>query len=259
MSISKVLVLTDTHVSNPGSLVKGKDSAALLLRTLDKAAHEHPDAECAVIAGDLVHWGGPGEYAAFRDCLNDRPWPIHLMLGNHDNRQKFVEAFPDHPRMDTGHIQQVVDVGDWRLILLDSHDETFTAPFHSGLLCDARMAWLRKQLDLSADKHLVVFVHHPPIRTFFDGMDEIGLRNASELMKLLKSYQNVHQVIAGHIHRTISGVASGLPVTVFKSTSHQSPLGLGNSSTDLNNDEPPAFGIVLLHDDGVTIHSDDLT
>ena len=258
MSVHKVLVLTDTHVSNHGSLVKGKDNYVLLRRTLDKAEHDHPDAECMVISGDLVHWGGPGEYAAFRECLENRPWPVHLMLGNHDNRQKFCEAFANHPRTHSGHIQQSIDVGNWRLVLLDSHDETFTAPVHSGILCAERMNWLRKQLDEAAEKNVVVFIHHPPMRTFFDGMDDIGLRNSTELLELLNSYGNVRQIISGHIHRTISGVTSGLPITVLKSTSHQSPLALGNSSTDLNNDEPPAFGIVLLHDGGVTIHTEDV-
>ena len=258
MTAHKVLVFTDTHVTNPGSLIKGRDAAALLSETMDHAGQGHPDAACAVVMGDLVHWGGPGEYAAFRAALGERPWPVHLMLGNHDNRKKFTEAFPDAPQTPSGHIQQVLDLGDWRLILLDSHDETFAAPMHSGVLCPARMEWLRQAISAAGERRVVVFIHHPPMRTFFDGMDEIGLRNAPELLAVLGTVPNVEMVIAGHIHRSISGTAAGVPVTIFKSTSHQSPLSFGETSTDLVSDEPPAYGILLLHEGGVTAHSVDL-
>ena len=258
MTPAKVLVLTDTHVSNPGSLVKGIDSSARLRATLDMASVDHPDAACAVVMGDLVHWGGPGEYAEFLACLGERPWPVHLMLGNHDNRAKFIEAFPDAPLTPSGHVQQVVDLDGWRLVLLDSHDEQFSAPFHSGVLCEERMAWLVAALDGAGDRRVVVFVHHPPMITFFDGMDEIGLRNSDELLGVLGARPNVEMVVSGHLHRSISGVARGVTVTILQSTSHQSPLALGESSTDLNTDEPPAFGIVLLHETGVTVHTVDV-
>ena len=66
-----------------------------------QAEHDHPDAECMVISGDLVHWGGPGEYAAFRECIDNRPWPVHLMLGNHDKARTSIDRArgmaPDDP------------------------------------------------------------------------------------------------------------------------------------------------------------------
>lgn len=254
--MSKVLLFSDTHVSNPGTAVKGKDNAKLFRAVLEKAAKEHPDAACAVVCGDLVHWGGPGEYTEFQACLDDQPWPIHLMLGNHDNRKKFTEAFPNAPRTATGHIQQVIDLGSWRLVLLDSHDETFAEPFHSGILCEDRIAWLQAQLARSTDKQVVVFVHHPPMRTFFDGMDQIGLRNTDQLLDVLEQHQNIRHIISGHIHRTISGTTRGLPISVISSAARQSPLTLDDAATDKVNEDPPGFAIMLLHESGVTLHND---
>jgi len=254
----KILVITDLHLTNDGKTIIDLDPQARLRRVLDAAARDHADAQAMIAMGDLAHWGGPREYARLRDTLADAPWPIHLMIGNHDNRANFRTTFPDTPATDDGHVQQVLSFGDWRLILLDSHDETFAEPAHSGILCEARLDWLTRELARAADKKVVICIHHPPMRTFFDGMDDIGLRNKDQLLDIIDRHAQVKQIVAGHIHRTISGVVRQMPITVFKSPCHQMPLVLGQAGSDHSVDEPGAYGLLLLHDEGVTIHSEDV-
>lgn len=256
--MNKVLLITDLHITREGRDIIGLDPVARLTKVLDAARREQPDADLLIAMGDLTHWGGANEYARLKPLLDDLPWPVHLMIGNHDNRAQFVKAFPEAPRTEAGHIQQVIDLGGWRLILLDSHDESFSMPIHSGVLCDARMAWLERALEEACDRQVLICIHHPPLRTFFDGMDAIGLRNQEALLALLSRYPNVRQIVAGHIHRTISGTSGALPVSIFKGTCHQMPLALGASSADDSVDEPGVYGLVLLHESGLTIHSQDV-
>lgn len=254
----KILVTTDIHITRPGKQIIGLDPVERFTRVLAKAASDHPDADRMIVTGDLTHWGGANEYDRLKQCLGGLPWPVDLMMGNHDNRENFRRAFPDAPTTAAGHVQQIIDLPGWRLITLDSHDETYTEPVHSGFLCEDRLDWLREALSGAKDAQIVVFIHHPPLRTFFDGMDEIGLRNIEALLGILEGAPRMRHVIAGHIHRTMSGSARGLPVTIFKSPCHQAPLTIGPSSHSDSIDEPGAYGIVLLHDDGVTVHSEDV-
>ncbi len=60
-----------------------------------------------------------------------------------------------------------------------------------------------------------------------------------------------HHLVCGHVHRTISGSAAGVPFTILKSTCHQMPMVLGDGSSSLSIDEPGAYSIVLLGEDSV--------
>lgn len=254
----KVLVATDLHVTRPGRAIIGLNPRARLEKLLARAAADHVDAERLILLGDLTHWGGANEYAELAASLAHLPWPVHYLIGNHDSRDKFLDTFPHAARTDTGHVQEMIDLPGWRLVTLDSHDETFTEPVHSGVLCRDRLKWLDTALAGAGDRQVALFIHHPPMTTFFEGMDEIGLRNRDELAELIDRHGNVRQIIAGHIHRTISGNWNGIPVSIFKSPCHQAPLTIGPSSHDAAVDEPGAYGVLLFHHGGVTIHNEDV-
>lgn len=253
----KLLVLTDPHLVESGGDIIGLDPARRLTDVLEHALDHHPDAAHIVILGDLTHHGRPAQYDVLRDCLAGVPLPMSLLLGNHDDRATFVAAFPDAPRTDDGHIQQVVTLGNHRLICLDSFDEAADPP-HSGYLCDARMAWLRRALQSADGAPVILALHHPPFKTGLDGMDHIRLRNDDALHALIAEFPNVVQLLCGHVHRTISGGVRGTPYATFKGTCHQSPLTLGMAGSDHSIDEAGGYGVVLLTDDGVIVHNDDL-
>ena len=52
------------------------------------------------------------------------------------------------------------DIENWRLIMLDS-----TIPQQvGGNINDSQMAFLREQLEQSKDKHVMICLHHHPIK-----------------------------------------------------------------------------------------------
>ena len=104
---------------------------------------------------------------------------------------------------------------------------------------------------------MIVFMHHPPHAIGFPGMDRIALRNGDEFYRLIVGYGNVRHVVAGHVHRTVSGSFRGIPFSIFKSPVHQQPMDLLSCDTSLSVGEPAAYGILLLTSDGVIAHTED--
>ena len=249
----KILVFTDLHYTAAGQLIGHLDPDARFREGLAHALDQFPQAERIVITGDLAHHGLPGEYARLAAALEGCPLPVHLMLGNHDARRPFCNAFAHTPLTPEGHVQQVIDTGDTRLILLDTVDEGR----HPGTLCDARLAWLDAALASAEGRRTVVFTHHPPMRVGFAAMDAIGLANRAEFLALLKARASTCQIVSGHLHRTVSGAAGGIAASVIKSTCHQSPMMQPGMDAHSSVDEPGAYGILYLSDEGVVMHSED--
>lgn len=254
----KVLVFTDIHLVPEGETIIGLDPYARFARGLAHALDSHPDAARIVLCGDLTHNAAPAEYARLRHALDTCPLPVSLMLGNHDRRAPFLAAFSEAPRMESGHVQHHADIGDYRLVCLDTLDED--APdLHSGYLCAARLDWLDRAIRGAGAKRVVVFTHHPPIMTGFGGMDRIGLRNRDQLAARLAASGKVVQIVSGHVHRSIQGAAGGIPVSILKSPCHQMPMAFGDQDPSLSIDEPGAYGLLLLGDEGVVVHSEDFS
>jgi 3',5'-cyclic AMP phosphodiesterase CpdA len=255
--MSKILLFTDIHITPPGKTIIGLDPAARFAEGLAHAARMHPDADRMIVMGDLTHFGSTAEYARLKPLLEGLPWPVTLMIGNHDRRRRFRAAFPDAPTDPDGFIQTVIDLPEARLITLDSVDET-GKPEHSGYICPIRMDWLSAALDGAKGQPCLIFIHHPAFDTDFTGMDRIGLRNAQELRAVLKGSTTAH-VFAGHIHRTITASIDGMAMTVIKSPCHQMPMMLAVDGSGHSVDEPGAYGIILLRGQDVVVHFEDFT
>jgi 3',5'-cyclic AMP phosphodiesterase CpdA len=219
----------------------------------------HPDADLLVITGDLAHAGEVEAYEILKSQLSALHIPTQLMIGNHDVRENFISVFPDTKTDGQGFVQSVMDWPGHRLIFLD----TLNAPpydypmFHSGMLCAHRLEWLRSQLATAGDRSCILFMHHPPHDTGFEIMDKIKLQNGPEFYDLIGQFANVKHIFCGHVHRTISGSHNGVPFSVFKSTVGQTPMLLDLTDGHMEVPEPAAYGILLLHDDGILVHTDD--
>ena len=252
----KVLVMTGIHITKEGRKIIGLDPMERLKAALNHALEAHPDAACLVITGDLTHHGIRDQYQRLKSALDEVPIPVHLTLGNHDFRDQFVANFPNVPRDPNGFVQSSVRVGDHKLILLDTHDPK-VEPFHGGHICEQRLDWLKAQLEGEAANSCILMMHHPPFETGFPGMDIIGLSNRDALNQIIADSAAVAMSISGHIHRTIWGIAGGKPSANLKSTCHQMPLELKDEDSSLSIDEPGAYGVLLLGNDGIVLINED--
>ena len=258
--MTRLIVFTDLHIlADPRARIIGLDPAERLLNGVRHVNRHHRGAARVIFTGDLAHHGEPAAYARLKSILDELEVPFSLLIGNHDSREAFVEAFPDAPRDEHGFVQQVLDLPEGRLVMLD----TLKAPpyvfpeSYAGWLCERRLEWLDRQLAGANGGPAYVFMHHPPHATGFPGMDSIGLANGDDFYALLARRGNVRHVFAGHVHRTISGTHRGVPFSVFKSPAHQQPMSFDSDDHSLSVDEPGAYGIVFLHEHGVLVHSED--
>lgn len=250
----KILILTDLHITG-GDPIIGLDPFARARASVEHSLADHPDAACLIITGDLTHYGTAAEYNRLETLLSGIRLPVHLTLGNHDNRAAFCTAFPGHTDQD-GFAQKIIDLPGWRLVLLDTLDDAPTVK-HAGILCRRRLDFLDAALAQAGDRRKLVLMHHPPFDTGFKGMDAIKLANGPETTKIL-AHHGVEFCVAGHVHRTISGSADGLPFAIFKSPCHQMPMLLNEDGSAHSVDEPGAYGLLLLDETGVIALTEDI-
>lgn len=248
----KFLHLTDPHlVARPQKLF-GLDVQARLQRAVDSINARHGDAELCVLTGDLAHWGEPEAYADIReimDCLN-MPW--HPILGNHDDRDAFRDAFPAAPDDGNGFLQYTLDTAAGRFILLD----TLKPGAARGQLCAKRLGWLRDQLDTAKKNNadVFVFMHHAPMMTGVNGLDLIGLDEPEALADVVDGFDNIRHLFFGHLHRACHGSWRGIPLSTLKSTAHQTALTTDPDAPLTCILENPAYAVVLVSADAVVIH-----
>ena len=256
--MEKILFLSDLHICPLGETIISLDPLARMERALYAALTAHSDAAALILLGDLTHHGDIASYRRLSDALRNCAVPVIAMLGNHDRRDAFVQAFPDAPQMPSGHIQAVRDIGRHRIITLDSLDgPPYEDGHHAGRLCAQRLAFLETALATRDGRHAIVCIHHPPFDTGITGMDKIKLADGNAFLDLLARHANLH-LICGHIHRTMSGQTRGVPWSMFKSPCHQGLLELDVPNAHLSSNEPGAYGLALLTGDGIIVHSEDV-
>ncbi len=254
----KLLVISDLHLTTDGERVIGLDPEKLNKAVLAQALERHSDASALILLGDLAHSGQSAAYTALRELLAPVKMPILPMVGNHDRREAFVAAFPDAPHSKGGFIQTACDFGNWRALTLDTLlGPPYREDEHFGFLCEDRLEWLKDQVARASGRPLLVCTHHPPFQTGIPGMDKIRLSNGAEVLDILADHGSAY-LICGHVHRTISGTTRGVPWSMIKSPCHQGPLDLNSGDSSLSLDETGGYAIVLLTENGVIVHNEDL-
>jgi 3',5'-cyclic-AMP phosphodiesterase len=246
----KIIQVTDLHLPEPGTLLFGLDPVVRLEICIDHINRNHADADLVVMSGDLANDGERAAYVALKDTLAKLRPPCRLMLGNHDDRDLFLDVFDDVVAQD-GYVQASIDLADGRIILLDTLD-----PGHiGGRLCAARLDWLDRQLGDAGARPAYVFLHHPPFRIGMPDLDRVGLANPDDLHAVMTRHGNVRHIFAGHVHRVISGTWRGIPFTTVRGTNHQSALTFADEPTPVRLD-PPAYAVALIKTD-VVVHFHD--
>lgn len=224
----RIVQISDTHIVEEDRLVyRAIDANEGLRKAVEKINAMSPQPDYVVCTGDLTNRGRPGQYEVFGNIVSALKAPLFVIPGNHDDTQCLQRTLPHLWRgEDEGHLGFTHDHDQTRLIFLNST----VANEHHGEFNAERSAWLRGQLD-SAPDHVMVFLHHPPFETGIWWMDAIGTSGASILEGLLKSYDNVRGVFAGHIHRPIARSFGNTICHVAPSTSHQVALDIRDDDT----------------------------
>jgi Icc protein len=151
------------------------------------------------IMGDCAFNSGEKEdYATFAKLLQpirERQIPIHLLMGNHDNREHFWDVLQEEKSAKRPLADKQVAIvrtprANW--FILDSLEKTLSAP---GYLGKEQLDWLGSALDKNPDKPALVLVHHNP------GIGaNMGLKDTSAFLDVIRPRKQVKAYIYGHTH-----------------------------------------------------------
>ena len=245
---TRIVWISDLHLTESGT-VDGAPCRDNLERLIAQINRDHGDAACCIASGDLTDTGSAAEYAALKEMLADLSLPFLPMIGNHDQRETLMSAFPPPGPALSGHMQYRWDTGDITLICLDTQDPGED----SGKLDEARLDWLQQTLADCTDRRVLVFAHHPPGALGLGPLDQMPLLDEAPLMDILAAAPQVDQLFCGHVHRSVTGTIRGVPVTTLRSVSHQtrSPYENWGWSDYIARQEAPQFGVILIGEDRV--------
>jgi 3',5'-cyclic-AMP phosphodiesterase len=238
--------LSDPHLTT-GTL--GGQPAAGLLWTLQRVLALDPRPDCVVVTGDLTDHGQPGEYQAFRELVEDFPLPLHLGLGNHDDRDAALEAFGGSRFLAGGTSTcYVVDYPRASVVMLDSSQPGTAA----GRLDGGALGWLAATLDQRPEVPTLICLHHPPIPVGIPLLDSIRLDDSAALASILEPRRQPIKLLAGHVHRTVSARFAGHEVAIAPSTYRQVELVTRPDRPPGYVLDPPGFLLHLLLDTWVS-------
>ena len=234
--------ITDLHLGPPGSeninnVATEADPNANARATLEAVAGLARRPDLMVLTGDLADKGEVEAYAWLDAELARHGIPAYVIPGNHDLRAPMLDVFGHHGYLPAdGFMQYVVDVGEARLIAMDTVIEHETG----GLVCEERRAWLAARLAEDRETPTIIMMHHQPFHTG-GPFDEIGIDGRGYLEAVIAAAPNVIRIICGHMHRDILASWAGTTVSVCPSSAFQFDLNHADPTTFRVRAEPPGY------------------
>lgn len=231
--------ISDLHIKRPGTFAYGRvDTAAALSRCVVELNRFAPRPDLVVITGDLADTPTKEEYDHLKAQLMPLEIPLVAIPGNHDDRTLMRAALPNQGYAQaSGALNLLRAVGDLDILLIDS--SVPGAPH--GELEASTLTWLDAALAASATRPALLFLHHPPFVTGIGHMDAQNLRNADELVAILRRHKRVRLVAAGHVHRAVLTMFAGVPATICPTPNHAVALDLDEKYPPSFKIEPPGF------------------
>ena len=199
-------LLADTHIPDRPEVAARDVNMTENLRqvTQEVVALKNKPAG-VIINGDCAFLKGlPEDYANLAECvapLAEARLPLHLTMGNHDDRTTFYQMLadqrPDRPLVESKHVG-VIESPHVNLFLLDSLQAVNVV---TGEIGEQQRKWLAEALDARSDKPAVVIAHHNPQFTPpAEGARWGGLQDTEKFFELLASRKQVKAYVYGHTH-----------------------------------------------------------
>jgi len=194
-------LLSDTHLAADRSKSSRGVNMGDHFMAVSREVRAWPQRPAGVfINGDCAfNSGESGDYALLAECLEPirgDQMPVHLLLGNHDNREHFWDALQaeksaKRPVTDKQTALLKTPRANW--FLLDSLETTLSTP---GLLGAGQLEWLGKTLDENPKKPAILMIHHNP------GISggNIGLKDTAALFEVIRPRKQVKAYFFGHTH-----------------------------------------------------------
>jgi 3',5'-cyclic-AMP phosphodiesterase len=193
--------LSDIHIAADPTLVARKINMTDHFAQVSRELLALPTRPAGVfVTGDCAYNSGQvADYAHLTDLLapiRGDQMPVHIALGNHDNRERFWQALQDEkaakrPLADKQVALLQTPRANW--FVLDSLEETTATP---GALGQEQLDWLAGALDANRGKPVLVLAHHNPGTM----ANVAGLKDTKALFEIIRPRKQVKAYLFGHTH-----------------------------------------------------------
>ena len=236
----RLLQITDTHLfADPAGRLKGVTTETTARAVIESARRRCPAPDLVLATGDLVHDGSRAGYERLRALFSVFDAPVACLPGNHDDGRTLREVLSEGQVRWYRHL----DLAGWRCVFLDS-----TRPGEAGgHLAPEELAALEACLGEGGASHVLVCLHHPPVRVGSAWLDSMLVDNGPALLELLRGAPRVRALVCGHIHQALDVDLDGLRLLGAPSTCIQF---LPDSRDFALDPAPPGYRWLELHADG---------
>ena len=239
MSAVRLTHFTDPHLyGGEQESLRGVATLPALTAALAHARAREWPPDALLVTGDLVQ-DDPSGYPHFRRLFGALGLPVLCLPGNHDEPQAMYRELATEPFVLGG----FVDLGRWRIVLLDS----CLPGSASGALSAPELARLEQALATAGTRHCMVCLHHHPVPMSSRWLDRVGLTNAAEFLHTIDAHRNVRAIVWGHVHQAYDALRKGVRLLATPSTCAQF---LPNSDDFAVDPRPPAYRTIELRPDG---------
>jgi len=236
----RLVQITDPHLyKNDDGKLLGLTTAESFTAVVDdvRILPQRPD--LMLVTGDISQDGSAESYQRLCQGIADLPYPAFWIPGNHDELQLMTH----HLRGPNMHADKRMVIGQWQIVLLNS-----AVPHRVyGKLQQDQLDLLQAAISEYPQHHLLVVLHHQPVKIDCFWLDTIGLNNADALFAVLNQHQGAKAVLWGHIHQAFDQVQNGVRLMATPSTCVQFKPHSNEFQAD---SESPGYRTLTLHGDG---------
>jgi len=209
----RLIQITDSHLyADRDTIFDGLNTYDTLKDVVDLVVSQEQSIDCLLCTGDLAQDSSIGAYQNFLAAMSALDAPQLWIPGNHDIRSNMQQAL----EQDSINLKRSVQLGDWRVIMLDSSVEGQVY----GLLDQKELADLDLELADSerSNAHVLVCVHHNCLPVEASWLQQHCLKNSDEFFSILDKYSHVKGVLYGHIHQEFEVDRNDVTVMATPST-----------------------------------------
>jgi Icc protein len=239
MQSIRLLQFTDPHLSgDPTAYFRGVDTLQALRSAVVNATQRFGEPDAYLLTGDLVQ-DDPAGYRWLKHVFSGATVPVLCIAGNHDVPEQMAAELTGAPFQVHGHKA----LGSWLIVLLD----TWVAGDAGGQLGAEQLRELDATLGQYSEHHVLICLHHHPIRMRSRWLDTVGLRDADEFLAIVRTHRNVRGVLWGHVHQALDSFVDGIRFMSTPATCAQFKPGSDDFALD---HRPPGYRILDLMPDG---------
>ncbi|WP_048308564.1 phosphodiesterase [Halomonas sp. PR-M31] len=225
----RLIQITDCHLhAEPDARSRTGYPLRQLQRVIEQARTFDPD--IVLVTGDVSQDQTLDSYRHASALFSSFGCPWFWFSGNHDDPVLMNEMHP---------LQDEIDLGAWRLLLLDSRVEGRP----HGELGNQQLETLATRLK-EDERPVLLALHHPPVTIGSDWMDAIGLKDRDALWQVLTPCPQVNAILCGHIHQSFEQWLDNVLVYGCPATSDQFLPDSADFAVD--DDALPGFRVIDL-------------